>query len=133
MHEKNTKNATASNSLEQTFLTNMPSTTRSSPNSYFNDLAIAFIKARFHLSRIENEAMRSFVEKYTGRATPSESTSKTIYMREESTENMNSMKQGPIDFFKSLWMKLKKKRFRGRGSTATALLHLRISGEYRRQ
>ena len=90
---RSTGNATASNHKSQILLTNMPITSRSSPNLFFVDLAMAFTKANITSSRVDNEALRSSLEKYTSRATPSESILRKKYMHEEYTLNKNSMKQ----------------------------------------
>ena len=54
---------------------------------------MAFTKANITSSRVDNEALRSSLEKYTSRATPSESILRKKYMHEEYTLNKNSMKQ----------------------------------------
>ena len=78
----------------------MPSTSLNSPIPYFKDhLAFTITKANILLPRNENDASRIFLENYTERATPCESTLRKVYMREKYRENENSVKQEIADQF----------------------------------
>ncbi|KAF2896958.1 hypothetical protein ILUMI_09220 [Ignelater luminosus] len=61
---------------KQQLLTNLSST----KDSYFQDMCSAFIRADIPLSKLNCDAFRQFLEKYTGKKTPNESTLRKTYL-----------------------------------------------------
>ncbi|KAF2891035.1 hypothetical protein ILUMI_15138, partial [Ignelater luminosus] len=61
---------------KQQLLTNLSSKN----DSYSQDMCSAFIRADIPLSKLNCDAFRQFLEKYTGKKTPNESTLRKTYL-----------------------------------------------------
>jgi hypothetical protein len=98
---KHKQNKERQNKFKQQFLTSSPSTSSDDNSStFYTDLCRAFIRADIPIFKLKNPALKDFLEQYTGKTIPDESTIRKKYVNVIYEETLTSIRQniqdGPI-------------------------------------
>lgn len=98
---KHKQNKERQNKFKQQFLTSSPSTSSDDNSStFYTDLCRAFIRADIPIFKLKNPALKDFLEQYTGKTIPEESTIRKKYVNVIYEETLTSIRQniqdGPI-------------------------------------
>lgn len=97
---KHKQNKERQNKFKQQFLTSSPSTSSDNSSTFYTDLSRAFIRADIPIFKLKNPALKDFLEQYTGKTIPEESTIRKKYVNIIYEETLTSIRQniqdGPI-------------------------------------
>ncbi|KAL4126245.1 hypothetical protein QTP88_010470 [Uroleucon formosanum] len=98
---KHKQNKERQNKFKQQFLTSSPSTSSDDNSStFYTDLCRVFIRADIPIFKLKNPALKDFLEQYTGKTIPEESTIRKKYVNVIYEETLTSIRQniqdGPI-------------------------------------
>ncbi|KAL4096615.1 hypothetical protein QTP88_021534 [Uroleucon formosanum] len=98
---KHKQNKERQNKFKQQFLTSSPSTSSDDNSStFYTDLCRTFIRADIPIFKLKNPALKDFLEQYTGKTIPEESTIRKKYVNVIYEETLTSIRQniqdGPI-------------------------------------
>ncbi|KAL4126218.1 hypothetical protein QTP88_010444 [Uroleucon formosanum] len=98
---KHKQNKERQNKFKQQFLASSPSTSSDDNSStFYTDLCRVFIRADIPIFKLKNPALKDFLEQYTGKTIPEESTIRKKYVNVIYEETLTSIRQniqdGPI-------------------------------------